>query len=105
SVARAAGDTVAVTGPGPSHRVAYRDVDLVRHKHETRSHGHIDNLAGTRWHAAHGRVPVLIHNVDGVGGGLFLVRCANVSVTRFSLRQKYRRKRDCEQRGDSYECV
>ena len=43
---RAAGDTVAALGPGPSHGVAYRDVDCIRHKHiATLSHCYIENLA------------------------------------------------------------
>jgi hypothetical protein len=34
--------------------------------------------------------------MNGVGGGLFLLRCDDVSVARFSLRRKYQRKRHCQ---------
>jgi hypothetical protein len=98
----AAGDTVAVLGPGPPHRVAHRDVECVWHKHiPALSHRYIEDLASTRWRSAYGGPSVLIHNVNGMGGSLFLVRCADVFVTRSSLRQKYRRKRGCQQKGDS----
>ena len=36
----------------------------VERKPSTRPHRHIDNLAVSRWHAAHGRPAVLIENSD-----------------------------------------
>jgi hypothetical protein len=101
----AAGDAVAVAGPGPSHRVARRDVDCVRHEHETRPHRDIDNLAGRRWHSAHGRVAVLIHNADVAIGGAFLLRLGETFVARFSLRQRNHRKHRCQAKSKSYYCV
>src|SRR5581483_5708646 len=65
----AAGDTVATASPGPSHRVACEDGDCVWRKRETWPDLHIDNLAGTGWHAVHCRSTVLIHYVDLVGNG------------------------------------
>jgi hypothetical protein len=98
----AAGDAVPVLGPGPPHCVAHRNVECVWHKHiASLSHRHIENLTATRWDAAHRWLAVLICNMDGVGGGLFLVPCANVFVTRSGLRRKHRRKRRCQQKGES----
>src|SRR5262245_37973865 len=59
-------DTVAITVPGPPHRVANRNVDRarVKRKRPTRPHGHIDSRAGCRWDAAHSWAPVLIDNPD-----------------------------------------
>src|SRR4029453_3731026 len=77
----AAGDTVAALSPGPSHRVACRDVDFVRYKHiAALPHGHIEDLAATRWHAAHGRLPVLIHNADPGSSELFRLRRAGMFI-------------------------
>ena len=67
------------------------------HKHiATLSHRHIENLTGTRWHAAHGWPSVLIHNVDAGGRRLFLCASCATFVARFSLRQKYNRKHRCQ---------
>jgi hypothetical protein len=85
----AAGNTVVVAGPGPSHSVAHRDVDCVRHKHEPAlPDRYIYNLTSARRHAAHRRVAVLIHNVNGGGRLMLLLRCGGASVTRFSVRRK-----------------
>ena len=103
----ATGDTVAASGPCPSDRIAHRDVDCARAecKRPTRRHGHIDNRASCRWRAAHGWPAVLIYNMNGVGGGLLLLRRDDVSVTRLSLRRKHERKRDCQGESDSCCCV
>ena len=94
---RTAGDTVAALGPGPSHRVAYRDVDCVRDEHiATLPHRHIDNLTSTRWHAAHGRVGRFDPQSGSRDGGPFLLRRRDAFVARFSLRQKYNRKHRCQ---------
>src|SRR5439155_19803296 len=60
----ATGDTVAAGRPCPSYRIAHRDVDCARAecKRPTRRHRHIDNRAGSRWNATHGRAATLIHN-------------------------------------------
>jgi len=70
----ATGDTVAASGPCPSHRIAHRDVDCARAecKRPTRRHRHIDNRAGCRWDAVHHWLAVLIENADGRRGKLFL---------------------------------
>src|SRR6266581_32605 len=85
---KAAGDAMAASGPGPPHRVTYRDVDRVRHKLETisTSRCHIDNRAGSRWHAAHGWLAVLIENADGRRALCVGRTCA--PVARFSSHQK-----------------
>ena len=58
---RAAANTVSALGPGPSHRVAYRNVDCVWYKDiAPLSYCDIDDLAATSWHAAHGGSAVLI---------------------------------------------
>src|SRR5215831_17605088 len=62
---RATGNTVAATGPGPSHRVAYRDVDCVRYKNiAPLPYCYVEDLPATRWHTANGGPAILIHNVD-----------------------------------------
>ena len=61
----------------------------------TLPHRHIDNRAGSRWHAAHGWPAVLIENADGETRYLFLLH-RRAFVARFSLRQKYDRKHRCQ---------
>ena len=103
---RAAGDAVAAAGPGPPHRVADRDVDCVRHKHEAAlSHCYIEDLTATRWHAAHSCPSILIHNVNGGGRGMLLLRCGDASVARFSLRRKYQCKRRCQPKSHRDYCI
>lgn len=80
----AAGDTVATTGPGPSHRVARRDVEHVRHKLKALPDRHIENLTVSRWHAVRGLSAVLIDNANGRNSALFLCRDSDEPVTRFS---------------------
>ena len=46
----AAGDAMTATGPGPPHRIAGRDVKLIRVKRKTRTYCHVENLAARRWH-------------------------------------------------------
>ena len=84
----ATGDTVAASGPCPSHRIAHRDVDCARAecKRPTRRHRHIHNRASCRWHAVYGWLAVLIDNIDAMGGGLLLLRRRDAPVSRFSLR-------------------
>src|SRR5262249_15179746 len=67
SARRAAGDTVAAVGPGPSHRIAHRDVDCVRDKLETTSTSYhdVESRAVRRWNAVHGWLAVSIENADG----------------------------------------
>ena len=103
----ATGDTVAASGPCPSHRIAHRDVDCARAecKRPTRRHCHIDNRASCRWRAAHGWPAVLIDDIDGRGGSMVLLRCCDASVARLSLRRKHERKRRCEGKSDSCCCV
>jgi hypothetical protein len=85
----ATGDAVVVSRPSPSHRVAHGDVDRVRNKHEAAlPDRYIYNLTNTRWYAAHRRVAVLIHNVNGGGRLMLLLRCGGASVARFSVRRK-----------------
>jgi hypothetical protein len=63
----ATGDTVAASGPCPSHRIAHRDVDCGRAecKRPTRRHRHIDSRAGRCSDAVHRWLAVLIENADG----------------------------------------
>ena len=70
----ATGDTVAASGPCPSHRIAHRDVHCARAecKRPIRRHHHIDNRAGSRWDAVHRWLAVLIENGDRRPGILFL---------------------------------
>ena len=85
----ATGDAVVIASPCPSHCVAHRDVDCVRHKHEPAlPDRYIYNLTSARRHAAHRRVAVLIHNVNSRGRLMLLLRCGGASVTRFSVRRK-----------------
>jgi len=86
----AAGDTVVIASPGPAHCVPHRDVHCVRHKQEAAlTHRYIYNLTGARWHTAHGRSSVLIHNMDGVNGSMLLLRYRDVSIARFGWRRDY----------------
>ena len=102
---RAAGNTVATLGPGPSHRVARRDVECVWYKHiAALPDSHIKNLAA-RWDAAHGRSPVLIHNSDPRASRLFRLRRVQTFVTGPSLRRKYQRKSCRQAKGKSYYSV
>jgi hypothetical protein len=84
----AAGDTIAATDPGPSHCVARADADFVWHKREALPDHHIENLAGSRWHAIPHWLSVLIDNPNAFGSALFLCRDSGASITRISLRQK-----------------
>ena len=61
---RTTADAVAATGPRPPDRVAYGNIDCVRVKREVRPHRHVDNLAGSRWHATDSRPTVLIDNAQ-----------------------------------------
>jgi hypothetical protein len=83
-----AGDTMTATDPGPSHGVARVDADFVWHKREALPDHHIENLAGTRWHAIRHWLSVLIDNPNAFGSALFLCRDSGASVSRISLRQK-----------------
>jgi hypothetical protein len=68
----------------PSHRVVHRDVDCVGHKHEAAlPDRYIYNLTSARWHAAHNWPSILIHNVNGGGRGMLLLRCGDACVARF----------------------
>ena len=82
SAGRSTGDTVPAFGPGPSHCVAYGDVDCVRYKHiATFANCYIEDLTATSRYAAHGWSTVLIYNMDPGGSGLFLLRRADVFFT------------------------
>src|SRR5262249_19993903 len=83
-----AGDAMAIADPCPSHCVAYVDADFVWHKREALPDRHIENLAGSRWHALRHWLSALIDNPKGSGSALFLGRDRTVSVSRVSLRQK-----------------
>jgi hypothetical protein len=84
----ATGDTVAASGPCPSHRIAHRDVDCARAecKRPTWRYRHIHNRAGCRWHAVYGWLAVLIDNIDALGGGLLLLPRRDAPVSGCSLR-------------------
>jgi hypothetical protein len=97
----AAGDAVTVASPGPSHRVAHRDIDRVWNKYEAAlPHRYVEDLTATRWHAADRRLAVLIYNINGVAG-LFLLCYDNVPVARLSLRRQHQCKRHCQGESDS----
>jgi len=67
----AAGDTVAATKPGPPDGITDRDIYCGRCKRETTlRYRHIEDLPSAGWDTAYCRLAVLIHNVDGVAGGL-----------------------------------
>lgn len=101
----AAGDAVVIAGPGPAHRVAHRDADAVRHKHEAAlPDSYIYNLTSTRWHAAYGWSAVLIYNANGMSGGMLLLRYRDESVMRISLRRKYECKHRGQRKNQSYYC-
>jgi hypothetical protein len=42
----ATGDAMAATGPSPPYSIADRNIEFIWVKRETRSDGHIENLAG-----------------------------------------------------------
>jgi hypothetical protein len=88
----ATGDTVAVPGPCPPHRVAHRDVDRARveRKTPTRRHRHVDGRAGSRWNASHGRPAVLIDNTQRLRTAC--VRHTRTLAARFSSHQKSHRQ-------------
>jgi hypothetical protein len=102
---RAAGDAVAASKPGPSNGITDRDICCRRRERQTiYPNRNIENLTA-RWNTAHSRPAILIDNMNGVGGGLFLLRCDDVSVARLSLRRKHERKRQCQGESDSCCCV
>jgi hypothetical protein len=102
----AAADAVAATKPGPSNGITNRDICCGRREGETiYPDRNVEDLARTRWYSAHDRPSVLIHNMDDVGGGLLLLRRGDVSVTRSSFQQKYRRKHRCQRKSQPYYCV
>src|SRR4029453_15752108 len=61
--------------------------------------------AGARWHAAHGRSAVLIDYADDMSSVVFLWRCVDMLVARFSLRQKSNHKQRRQQTSKSYACI
>ena len=70
----AAGNTVVVAAPGPSHSVAHRDVQGVGDKAylvSRRSYRHIENLAASQPPAAWHLTALLIDNPDGRKNALF----------------------------------
>jgi len=103
---RAAGDAVAASKPGPSNGITDRDICCRRRERQTiYPNRNVKDLARTRWHAVDDGPAILIYNMNGVGGGLFLLRSDDVSVARLSLRRKHERKRQCQGESDSCWCV
>ena len=92
----ATGDTVTAGGPCPSHCIAHRNVDCARveRKRPTRRHRHIENRAGSRSHAAHGRPAVLIKNPQRRCA--FAVWRACAFFAGFSPHQNSKRKDSCD---------
>ena len=70
----ATGDAMAATGPSPPHRIADRNIELIRVKRETRTYRHFENLPGRRWHSIGHRPAILINNSDNCCVGLFKCR-------------------------------
>ena len=102
----AARDAVAASGPSPPYRIAHRDVNCVRHKHQAAlPDRYIYNLTSTRWHTAHSRPAVLIHNVNGAGGVLFVRRHSGALLARLRLRQRYHRKHRCQAKSHPDYCI
>jgi hypothetical protein len=70
----AARDAMAATGTSPPHRIADRNIELIRVKRETRTYRHFENLPGRRWHSIGHRPAILVNNSDNCCVGLFKCR-------------------------------
>jgi hypothetical protein len=65
---------MAATGPSPPHRIADRNIELIRVKRETRTYRYFENLAGRPWHSIGHRPAILINNSDYCCVALFKCR-------------------------------
>jgi len=84
-----AGDTVKIAGPGPSHSVAHKYVERVRHKLKfivRWSYRHIEDLATNQSPATWHLTAILIENGDGRSRAFFRCRASAAVVVGFSCR-------------------
>lgn len=85
----AAGNTVGVAAPGPSHGVAHQDVQCIGDKTylvSRRSYRHIENLAAGQPPATGHLTAVLIDNPDGGKSALFRNSVGTALVVGLSCR-------------------
>ncbi len=74
-------DAMAVANPRPPYCVARVDADFVRHEREALPDGHIEDLAGSRWHPGQHWLPALVNNPEELGRVLFVFCDSEAFVT------------------------
>lgn len=98
----AARDTMVIASPGPPHRVAYPNVERIRHKTNLVACGpycDIENLAAGQPFAALHLMTLLIDNSDNWNNAPFSRRASDAIVIGLSYGRKCNRGGHCQPTG------
>jgi len=104
----AAGNTVVIAAPGPSHCVAHRNGDRVGDKAyfvSLRSYRYIENLATGRASTTLYRPAVLIYDPDACTGVPYRYGTTRALIARLNWRQECHYKKNCQPARTTRVCI